>query len=675
MRPGWRCVGESLVPSMEHMRDATQATTPTMGPMSFTDQPYLQRLQSLHHAFPALKSFLEKLANEKEPGRAAVQEHFERLPQKTPGRCYCLKFNENSVEVVNNACFATSDALRKYLKDNPATQSRTAKQRRLFILEDMEPDYVDALGHHLGVDPLVFSEQMNTWNFTDSWSIPHRGLPSMSVPGQSFTLRYYELRTLFDPKSVDVLSLQMSFAINRRRYERWRDIDVPSVGKPDRRHAFVRRCASFWTSQDMADEGEEGWDAVIMVDPAFAAARSASIISNTTNTGIRREEAEVVMGDGTKLDEAARANLEECSILQANKTYTDRTGLWDAQGYGAAQTLVPTPHKSWPYHDGCSTLAPLLFSQIGIDACETAIQHFRSRRNLNSPMDEMVFYWTQLARPELIADTNKMSSNAAYYLLKHVAQHWVNHLELMNTTIAKAEWFSDDYQASIDDNLSRQKWKNDLVKINNISKDINYMRRHLNHFWRAMYLNLERLGVQLGAEAVNENLSMALRGAQKDFLTIHTRMQPMRDRAEALNSVSNDLANLRAAFRGVHDGEFGLRLSLFASVVFPLTLVATIFSMGEAYLPGEKEFWKLWAIGPPFCVGVALVLVYGKRPWRIVGDVREYGSLWKKKYVKSRERKEEERRGEKERRMVSGEARMRKGWTVGDEESGVVVGK
>jgi hypothetical protein len=113
------------------------------------------------------------------------------------------------------------------------------------------------------VDPLVFSEQMNTWNFTDSWSIPHRGLPSMSIPGQSFTLRYYELRTLLDPKSVDVLSLQTPLAVNRRRYERWRDIDIPSLGKPDRRHAFVRRCASFWTSQNSLPDGTPdglGWD-------------------------------------------------------------------------------------------------------------------------------------------------------------------------------------------------------------------------------------------------------------------------------------------------------------------------------------------------------------------------------------------------------------------------------
>jgi hypothetical protein len=237
--------------------------TRAAGASRFAGKPYLQCLETLENAFPALKTFLEKLANEQEAGREAVNLYYRTKEQRVPGRCYCLNFTDDSVTVAEEGGFESPATLRTYLENNPATQSRKDKQRRLFILEDMEPDYVDALGHHLGVDPLVFSEQMNTWNFTDSWSIPHRGLPSMSIPGQSFTLRYYELRTLFDPKSVDVLSLQMSFAINRRRYERWRDIDIPSLGKPDRRHAFVRRCASFWTSQDMTPSGctdDLGWD-------------------------------------------------------------------------------------------------------------------------------------------------------------------------------------------------------------------------------------------------------------------------------------------------------------------------------------------------------------------------------------------------------------------------------
>jgi Mg2+ and Co2+ transporter CorA len=378
--------------------------------------------------------------------------------------------------------------------------------------------------------------------------------------------------------------------------------------------------------------GADSLAAVIMVDPAFSNTcgpppevpsklpPKPEKITTTDRTP-----------DGIILDEVTKLGLEESLILQDPTTYDTRAHLWKAQEYGNPQPvkLHRTLHKSWPYHHGCSTLAPLMFSQVGIGSQESNISIFKSKRNLTSALDEMVFYWTRLATPQLISHTNAYSSNASYYLLKHIAQHWINHLELMNTTIAKAEWFSDDYAARIDDNLSRATWKSDLMHITEISQDINYMRRHLNHFWRAMVLNLERLGVQLGSESVDGGASLAIRDAQRDFLTIHTRMQPMRDRAEALNSVSNDLANLRAAFRGVHDGEFGLRLSLFASIVFPLTLVASIFSMGDDYLPGGGAFWKLWAIGPPFCVSVALALVYGKRPWRLFIDIWEFVVLWR----------------------------------------------
>lgn len=245
--------------------EATTTAAPTGQPTTipqlaaqrrFVKKPYLQCLESLENSFPALKLFLEKLANE-DPGREVVKAHYQREHQRGPGRCYCLKFEKSSVSIVKENGFESPAALRKYLEDNPAKKSREVeKHRRLFILEDMEPDYVGALGHHLGVDPLVFSEHMNTWNFTSSWSIPHRDLPSMSVPERSFTLRYYELRTLSEPKSIDILSMQMTFAVNRRRYERWRDIDVPSAGEPDRRHAFVRRCASFWTSQHQTPKVE-----------------------------------------------------------------------------------------------------------------------------------------------------------------------------------------------------------------------------------------------------------------------------------------------------------------------------------------------------------------------------------------------------------------------------------
>lgn len=241
-------------------RQASRITTYSTAQLDFQAQPYLQHLLTLQSTFPPLRSFLGKLANV-DTGRKLVQNYYTADGGRFPGRCYGLQFDDDHVRPLQGLIdgFEGPRALRNYLEQNPAKASRVNHQRRLFILEDMDPDYVDALGLHLGVDPLVFAEQMNTWNFTDSSSVPNRALPSLSRPGKSFTLRYYEIRTLENPESVGRLTVQMTFAINRRKYEKWRDIDVPSGGgMQDRRHGFIRRCVSFWTSQ--SEQSKEGWD-------------------------------------------------------------------------------------------------------------------------------------------------------------------------------------------------------------------------------------------------------------------------------------------------------------------------------------------------------------------------------------------------------------------------------
>ena len=308
-------------------------------------------------------------------------------------------------------------------------------------------------------------------------------------------------------------------------------------------------------------------------------------------------------------------------ILQDPQRHKDRASLWNARPWEESESVKDTEHKSQPYHDGCPTLAPLLFSQISPGA-QDQMEAFHRQRDLTSPLDELVFYWTKIASADLIAQTNAHSSNTSYYLLKHIAQNWTSLLELINCTVAKGEYFSDDYQAKIDDTLSGQQWKADLIKVNAIAKDINYMRRQMNHFWRATLMNLERLGVQLGCEQISPHLPIALQGAQKDFLTINTRLAPLRQRTENLTAIANDLANLRAAFKGIHDGEFSLRLGILASVVFPLTLFAAIFSMGENFLPGKRDFWVFWVSSVPFVGIFAIGLIYGRRPDRILGDVR-----------------------------------------------------
>lgn len=56
-----------------------------------------------------------------------------------------------------------------------------------------------------------------------------------------------------------------------------------------------------------------------------------------------------------------------------------------------------------------------------------------------------------------------------------------------------------------------------------------------------MVLNLERLGLQLGCEQVDYSLLLAFQDPQKYFLTIHARMQPLRECGEGLAAIANYL--------------------------------------------------------------------------------------------------------------------------------------
>jgi hypothetical protein len=191
---------------------------------------------------------------------------------------------------------------------------------------------------------------------------------------------------------------------------------------------------------------------------------------------------------------------KEAYILQDPKIYDDRATPWNSYTWDQPAHIGKVKHKSWPHHDGCPTLVPLLFSRVNSGA-QDQMEKFQTQRVLSSPLEELVFYWTIVASNSLIMKTNMNSSHTAYYFLKYVAQQWTSQLELINCTVAKGEYFSDDFQANqvdIGAILSGDQWKAAFLRVNGIIKDIKYMSRQMNHFWRPMVLNLERRGIQLG---------------------------------------------------------------------------------------------------------------------------------------------------------------------------------
>ena len=206
-------------------------------------------------------------------------------------------------------------------------------------------------------------------------------------------------------------------------------------------------------------------------------------------------------------------------VLRDQGKYKTRVALWNARSWRSQHDIKPIPFESRAYHDGCPTLAPL-HSHIS-SGLQDELEKLQTKQESDDPLDEqgpldeLIFHWTQIAPKDLIKETNEKSCNAAYYLLKHIAQHWTNQLELINSTVAKGEYYSDDCHARVDYTLSGREWMSEFISITRMTDNIAYIRRQMNHFCRAMALNLERLGVQLGRDEVDkEPFAGSTRGAE-----------------------------------------------------------------------------------------------------------------------------------------------------------------
>lgn len=293
-----------------------------------------------------------------------------------------------------------------------------------------------------------------------------------------------------------------------------------------------------------------------------------------------------------------------CLLLEDKQVYHDRKSLWQSKTWDQKDQVVEVRHKSMPYHGGCPTLvSPLELETIG-----------NPPRNLASPMDEIVFYWTTFRNDKLL---NALESpvNSAYYLLKFLAYSWNNQLEFIGCSVANSEWFADDHEAKVDNRYSPTDWKDELIATAEATKDIQFMRRKMGHFESAMTLSLERLGVPFNTSPSTDTgspLPTALVEAQQDFLSMSQRLQPFRQRIDDLSSIATGVAGLQVAFKSIRDSEQGLWLSVFAAIIFPLTLVASIFSMSDSYLPGAGEHWVFWATSVPLAFIVSVALMYGR---------------------------------------------------------------
>lgn len=158
---------------------------------------------------------------------------------------------------------ADPDRLRRHLADikqlEPDADTRTTK--RIYLLEGLNPGFIDPLGSHFNLDPSMFKKQERTCVFSSEheWANDNVALPTSR--GSSYMhLRYFVVLN-FGKHLPKLNSLQVSCA------DTGRHIGVNRMLDEIQPNAAVRRKTSMWSRKYKGG----GWDVIILCDPRVRA--------------------------------------------------------------------------------------------------------------------------------------------------------------------------------------------------------------------------------------------------------------------------------------------------------------------------------------------------------------------------------------------------------------------
>ncbi|RFN51768.1 zinc transport protein zntb [Fusarium flagelliforme] len=191
----------------------------------------------------------------------------------------------------------------------------------------------------------------------------------------------------------------------------------------------------------------------------------------------------------------------------------------------------------------------------------------------------------------------------AYYPIRITLSEWNLYMHLISR-------YSKHYEYSLQDITSRLHGE-DIV-------DLQRWRRRLKQ---------SRHKLTLVAEFVeqNDDGKMAWKMIFKDINYLQNQFQDYGQSLEQMVTVATTMIQLLDSRRSILEAVNVRRLTYIALVFAPLAWVASLFSMEDAYLPGNDRFWIYFATALPL---IAVVILFSALQWDEV--IRPVKQAWKK---------------------------------------------
>lgn len=185
---------------------------------------------------------------------------------------------------------------------------------------------------------------------------------------------------------------------------------------------------------------------------------------------------------------------------------------------------------------------------------------------------------------------SKTPAHLIYYIIKELydlSSEQLNHIEIK---IDKSE-----------DKIFKGKEKEMLRGLSVLKREVLDFRRIV----KPQGITLESLSAR-GVESFGEELEPYFSDIMGEYEKVCSRIEDYKETIEALDKTNNSLLAAKT-------NEIMKVLTIFATITFPLTLVANIFGMNTSTLPLAGKVYDFWVIMGIMAVATALMFIYFKR--------------------------------------------------------------
>ena len=233
-------------------------------------------------------------------------------------------------------------------------------------------------------------------------------------------------------------------------------------------------------------------------------------------------------------------------------------------------------------------------------------QRWQDEENCPGPkqetlFDDILYYWRH--DPSSAKHLRTVAASATY-MKQLVATHWNCTLNSVWGALSYLEFDIGrlEENLSVHDDSQKERFEWHRMELN--LRRMNTLRRRLNWYLEEAKENIYQL--RIDGDTRDE--------LELDFRDIAERLELYRSCSDSLMNIAGSVASLRQTKQGLVTSYFINLLTMLGVVIFPLTFLCSIFSMGGDFQAGQPLFWIYWVIAIPLAAAM-IFLVWGGKRW------------------------------------------------------------